>query len=213
MKSFAVLAMCCAGAQAFVPVPSGSFGVKAAPQRAASSSSGTVMMAKSRALPFLESPATLDGSMVGDFGFDPLGLTENINIPYARAAEIKHGRVSMLAIVGFLLTQYVHLPGDQFQVGPLEALTSVPVSAQAQVFCFIAVFELASILGTFTGDSNDPWETLLQDPMGSKSFYKKKPAEQERLKLSEVKHSRLAMLAIIGELVQMMMFHTPTLSF
>ena len=43
---------------------------------------------------------------------------------------------------------------------------------------------------------------------GSNLFYKKKPAEQERLKLSEVKHSRLAMLAIIGELVQMMMFHT-----
>ncbi|CAN0467670.1 unnamed protein product [Scytosiphon promiscuus] len=44
------------------------------------------MMAKSRALPFLESPATLDGSMVGDFGFDPLGLTENINIPYGEPA-------------------------------------------------------------------------------------------------------------------------------
>lgn len=40
----------------------------------------------------------------------------------------------MLAIVGFILTQYVHLPGDQFQVGPLEALTSVSVGAQAQVF-------------------------------------------------------------------------------
>eukprot|EP00904_Undaria_pinnatifida_P007289 jgi/Undpi1/3690/HiC_scaffold_16.g07060.m1 len=206
MKSFAVLAMCCAGAQAFMPVPSGSFGVKAAPQRATSSaSSSTVMMAKSKALPFLESPATLDGSMIGDFGFDPLGLTENINLPYA--AEIKHGRVAMLAIVGFILTQYVHLPGDQFQVGPLEALTSVSVGAQAQVFSFIAVFELASILGTFSGDSNDPWETLLQDPTGSKIFYNKSAAEQERLKLSEVKHSRVAMLAIIGELVQMMMFH------
>ncbi|CAN0288121.1 unnamed protein product [Laminaria digitata] len=77
----------------------------------------------------------------------------------------------------------------------------------------IAVFELASIFSTFSGDSNDPWETLLQDPTGSKLFYKKSAAEQERLKLSEVKHSRLAMLAIIGELVQMMMFHKPTLEF
>lgn len=51
------------------------------------------------------------------------------------AAEIKHGRVSMLAVVGFLLTQYVHLPGDQFQEGPLEALTTVPIGAQFQVFC------------------------------------------------------------------------------
>lgn len=42
---------------------------------------------------------------------------------------------------------------------------------------------------------------------GAKLFYKKSAAEQERLKLSEVKHSRLAMLAIIGELVQMLMFH------
>lgn len=40
----------------------------------------------------------------------------------------------MLAVVGFLLTQYVHLPGDQFQVGPIEALTSVSVGAHAQVF-------------------------------------------------------------------------------
>lgn len=88
MKSFAVLAMCCAGAKAFVPVPKGSFGVKAAPQHAASSSSSsTVMMAKSAALPFMDSPATLDGSMVGDFGFDPLGLTENINIPYGESKE------------------------------------------------------------------------------------------------------------------------------
>lgn len=44
-------------------------------------------------------------------------------------------------------------------------------------------------------------------PQGSKIFYNKSAAEQERLKLSEVKHSRVAMLAIIGELVQMMMFH------
>lgn len=50
------------------------------------------------------------------------------------AAEIKHGRISMLAVVGFLLTQYVHLPGDQFQAGPIEALSTVPLGAQAQVF-------------------------------------------------------------------------------
>lgn len=42
---------------------------------------------------------------------------------------------------------------------------------------------------------------------GAKLFYKKSEQEQERLKLSEVKHARLAMLAIIGELTQMMMFH------
>lgn len=80
MKSVAVLAMCCAGAQAFAPVSRGAFSVKAAPK--ASSSSSMSMMAKSKALPFVECPAALDGTMTGDFGFDPLGLTENINLPY-----------------------------------------------------------------------------------------------------------------------------------
>lgn len=208
MKSFAVVAMCCAGAQAFAPVPKGPFGVEGA-QRTQSCS--TVMMAKSKSLPFLDQPAALDGTMPGDVGFDPLGLTENINLPYARAAEIKHGRVSMLAVVGFLLTQYVHLPGDQFQVGPLEAVTSLPLGVHVQVFSFIAVFEAASIFTTFS-DNKDPWELLVQDPSGAKGFYKKNTAEQERLKLSEIQHSRLAMLAIMGEVVQMMLYHKPSLS-
>ncbi|CAN0222610.1 unnamed protein product [Ascophyllum nodosum] len=122
------------------------------------------------------------------------------------AAEIKHGRISMLAVVGFLLTQYVHLPGDQFQVGPLEAVTSLPLAVHVQIFSFIAVFEASSIFTTFS-DKKDPWELLIQDPSGSKGFYKKDAAEQERLKQSEVKHSRLAMFAIIGEVVQMMLYH------
>lgn len=35
--------------------------------------------AKSTALPFLSKPAKLDGSIVGDFGFDPLGFTNTLN--------------------------------------------------------------------------------------------------------------------------------------
>lgn len=54
--------------------------------------------------------------------------------PPFSAAELKHGRIAQLAVVGFLLTQYVHLPGEQFQEGPLEALTTVPLGAQIQVF-------------------------------------------------------------------------------
>lgn len=36
-------------------------------------------MVQSKALPFLEAPKKLDGSMVGDFGFDPMGLTDQVN--------------------------------------------------------------------------------------------------------------------------------------
>lgn len=48
----------------------------------------------------------------------------------------------------------------------------------------------------------------LTTEQGAKGFYKKSAAEQERLKLSEIQHCRLAMLAITGELVQMMLYHT-----
>lgn len=33
-------------------------------------------MAKSKALPFLEAPKKLDGSLVGDMGFDPMGISD-----------------------------------------------------------------------------------------------------------------------------------------
>jgi len=54
------------------------------------------MMAKSKALPFMESPAHLDG-MVGNVGFDPMGLSTPQNIKWMREAELKHGRMAMLA--------------------------------------------------------------------------------------------------------------------
>lgn len=111
MKSFALFAVCCAGsALGFAPVPKGtSFGAKSAPAK----TSATALAAKSKALPFMESPATLDGSMIGDFGFDPLGLTENIDLPYgaserekARAREMADNVFRMLGFVrAFLLFQ------------------------------------------------------------------------------------------------------------
>ena len=72
-----------------------------APLSAVSRVSSPSMMAKSKALPFLEQPAHLDGSMAGDVGFDPLGLGSAYNMKWMREAELKHGRVCMLAFIGF----------------------------------------------------------------------------------------------------------------
>ena len=47
---------------------------------------------KSVALPFLNAPAKLDGSAVGDYGFDPLGFTDTLkDLHYVKEAEIKVG--------------------------------------------------------------------------------------------------------------------------
>ena len=55
--------------------------------------------ANSLSMPFLEQPKNLDGSMAGDVGFDPLGLSEiddlGIDLYWLREAELKHGRVAI----------------------------------------------------------------------------------------------------------------------
>jgi hypothetical protein len=62
---------------------------------------------RSAAIPFLKRPPALDGTMVGDMGFDPLGISTTIkelggDLNYVREAELMHGRQSMLACVGFV---------------------------------------------------------------------------------------------------------------
>jgi len=71
----------------------------------------------------MQPPAKLDGSMVGDFGFDPMGLSEiQQDLTYARWAELKHGRICMLAVLGMVTQEYGpfgshwHIPGEQVRV-------------------------------------------------------------------------------------------------
>jgi hypothetical protein len=104
--------------------------------------------AKSKALPFLEAPKKLDGTAVGDFGFDPLGLTENIvDLNYVTAAEIKHGRVAMLATVGFVVQQYIHIVNPESN--PLKAIAALGYGPNLQILFAIGVIELATWDKTF----------------------------------------------------------------
>ena len=58
------------------------------------------------------------GAFVADYNFDPLGLAEKSPdlVPWYRECEIKHGRIAMLAVVGFITAEYVRIPGDMYQV-------------------------------------------------------------------------------------------------
>ncbi len=50
----------------------------------------------------VKAPLTLDGSLAGDVGFDPLGFAKSAKtLFWMREAEIKHGRLAMLAAVGW----------------------------------------------------------------------------------------------------------------
>ena len=65
----------------------------------------------SRSLPFLPKPENLGGLAGGEAEFDPLGFSDTFDVKWLREAELKHGRVCMLATIGFVAEQYVQFPG------------------------------------------------------------------------------------------------------
>ena len=89
----------------------------AAPARTA-----TVLNAEmSKALPFLTAPKGLKGYIGEEAGFDPVGFAEIMDIKWMREAEIKHGRVAMLATIGYTYPEMPWFaqafPGDAQQAG------------------------------------------------------------------------------------------------
>lgn len=72
----------------------------------------------------------------GDVGFDPVGFSSFIPIDFLREAELKHGRICQLAVVGFAATDLgLHLPGAEHAVSLLVftfVFSAVPTSS---IFC------------------------------------------------------------------------------
>eukprot|EP00979_Chaetoceros_neogracilis_P005913 scaffold1143_cov214-Chaetoceros_neogracile.AAC.3 len=162
----------------------------------------------SESLPFLPRPEKLDGTMAGDRGFDPMGLSEiQQDLTYARWAELKHGRIAMLAITGMVVQTYVHLPGEIYQnVDPFGAVSSVGLGANAQIFAAIGCVELANFNNHYDGSEPGDlgWTGGLLD---NKSEEKIRKAKEQ-----EITHCRLAMIAVTGASVQTLLFHGPLIS-
>ena len=99
----------------------------AAPARTA-----TVLNAEmSKALPFLTAPKGLKGYIGEEAGFDPVGFAEIMDIKWMREAEIKHGRVAMLATIGYTYPEMPWFaqafPGDAYShSNPIKAALAVP---------------------------------------------------------------------------------------
>lgn len=96
------------------------------------------------------------------------------------------GRVAMLACLGWLVAEVVHLPNKQFS-NPvaLDAIYQVPVAGWVQILIAISVVELATFKMVY-----DPKRAAGQlgfDPL---------KMDSPTMRLKEVKNGRLAMIGI-----------------
>jgi len=188
----AVLSAILASAAAFAPAAKTSHST----QLYAAETSGDM----SPSVPFLVKPKNLEG-WVGDVGFDPIGFADWFDMKWLREAEIKHGRVSMLATLGFVLQQYWTLPGythvDDSNLGP----TVVGASPMFQIVLWMGILEFWTNKGNVTMENmfSDPDRipgNLGFDPMGL--AVDKTDEERRLMEFKEIKNGRLAMLAIGG---------------
>jgi len=177
------------------------------------------------ALPLTKAPYTLDGSLVGDVGFDPFGFSTiktgsqflgdafEDNLKWYREAELMHGRIAMMAALGFVFPGLIGtLPGNEWTgvdaysyTNPLEALYKAPELAIQQIFCFMAIMEFFRIkriqekgasyeAGDFGwGQGEDRWNPYK---------FNYTPEEYKEKQLQELKNGRLAMMGVLGLYLQ-----------
>jgi len=187
MKIHLILSLCCASASAFVPR----------------------LVTNARSSSSLKAFENEIGAQPPLGFFDPLGLlkdADDARFNRLRYVEIKHGRISMLAVLGHIFTTAgLRLPGDidyhgtSFDSIPsgLAALSKIPPNGIAQIVGFIGILELAVMKditgGEFVGDFRNDfldfgWDTFTVE-------------EKERKRAIELNNGRAAMMGILALMV------------
>ncbi|KAG1660133.1 hypothetical protein FOA52_003793 [Chlamydomonas sp. UWO 241] len=138
--------------------------------------------------PGASAPKHLDGSMVGDYGFDPLRLGTNPETTkWYQEAELTNGRWAMAAVAGILFTDLVGLP--KFWLAGAE---TYPLETQT-----LTAVEVAA-LGVLEAFRYGNWQKTGASGLGPVAPFDPLNMASEQTKLKEVKNARLAMLAFIG---------------
>jgi len=175
---------------------------------ATAAAAGLVFAARSKARPMMARPAALaaaaaaaepqppafdpvaqKGALAPLGFFDPLGFTkpgDEAGFRSLREAELKHGRVAMVASMGLLAQHFVKLPGFEQVPTGLASLTTMP---GALGFLTIAIASGVFELGWRT----DPFMEAgtFGDPLGLKVY-------TDDLYNRELSNGRFAMVSVLG---------------
>ncbi|KAH6798120.1 photosystem I light harvesting complex protein [Perilla frutescens var. hirtella] len=161
-------------------------------------------------------PPWLDGSLPGDFGFDPLGLASDPeSLKWNQQAEIVHCRWAMLGAAGIFIPEFLTKIGvlntpSWYTAGELDYFTDTTTLfvieliligwAEGRRWADIIkpgsvntdpIFPNNKLTGTDVGYPGGLWF----DPLGWGSG---SPAKIKELRTKEIKNGRLAMLAVMG---------------
>ncbi|CAK9107497.1 unnamed protein product [Durusdinium trenchii] len=162
-------------------------------------------MEMSAAVPFLRYPQVLKGWVGEEKGFDPLGVTDALPVYWVREAELKHGRVCMLATVGWIAVDMgFRFPGDKFQAvaNSFQAHDQMVEAGYMLPFLgAIGTVELYSGWLLYQGWLNEVKRDA-GDFFVGKNFLPKEPAKEKDMRLKELENGRLAMFAFSGIVTQ-----------
>lgn len=136
------------------------------------------------------------------FEFDPLNLSESYPpfVPWFRECELRHGRTAMLAVLGFIATDYFRIPGEMYS---FEAIPKTIDAHDAllksgpmyQLLLWIGLWDLiitapaAQAMGNGEREPGD-YGWLWFAPESKEGLDKKRAAE--------LLNGRLAMIAVGG---------------
>merc|ERR1712134_163128 len=149
----------------------------------------------------------------GPFGlFDPAGFSDNSpqRLKYFREAELKHGRVAMLAAFGFPIAEHFHpLFGGNIDVPSYVAYQQTPLQTfWPVVLLYVGIVEIFSVF-TFENPFGKGGFWTLKDDRVPGDFgwdpmdmYPTDPAGRVEMQTKELNNGRVAMIAMAGMVAQ-----------
>jgi len=146
--------------------------------------------------------------------FDPMNFSSTPE-KFARytEVEIKHGRVAMIATMGYIVPEFFHFPGCENFGNGLSALSTIPGEG---------LFQLVALVGAHEAfiKPKDPAQSLVAVEargadfgLGSELLVGANEEELWRKQTVERTNGRLAMVAIMGMMVQDGMFGADPISY
>jgi len=228
MKVAFIISLLASGAAAFVPSPAArSFGLRMADVEAEEETKPAWPTINGWTADPDKFCAGLPGALAPVGEFDPAGFTKELSVQEIkryREAEVTHGRVSMLAVVGYLVAENFNPLFSGSITGPANSHLAQVQETAPFFFAFLAASiaiaetsratrgwvepedalaynaqnEVKGAFGALLRDSYYPGDIGF-DPLGLKP---NDPEEFATMQTKELQHGRVAMIAASGFIAQ-----------